>query len=214
MGNAEEARVVLASDIGLERFGVTRQQRGRGALSCLKLMEAAIEVDVVRQHDAAGPERSPSPIKFEQQISLGVLAVVDEQVDLLTLGKDSRQAVPARSAHVRPAVPKGIRYRHADLGVKLWGASRWQVDAPQMPFTVGFEAFEHNARRYPPRHARLDNRAWLQVPHDAPHRPRKSRLAVPPTRERASPELHACLRHRLYDPRPQVPKIARERAWP
>jgi hypothetical protein len=214
LGDAEEASIFLAPDIGLERFRVTGEQRGRGAPSCLKLMEATVEVDVVRQNDAARPQRGPRLIKFEQQISLGVLAVVDEQIDLLSVGKQSRQAVPARSPHVGPAVSKRIRYGHADLVVELWGIVRWQVDAPEMPFAVGFEGFERNARRYTPRNARLDNDAWLQVPHDTPHCPRKSWLAVAPTRERASAELHACFRHRLYNLRPQIPKIARERAWP
>jgi hypothetical protein len=147
LGDAEEAFIVLAPDIGLERFRVTGQQRGRGALSCLKMMEATVEVDVVRQHDAARPHRGPGPIKFEQQVSLGVLAVVDEQIDLLSIGKQSRQAVPARSPHVGPAVSKGIGYCYADLVVELWGMGRWQVDAPEMPFAVGFEGFERNARR-------------------------------------------------------------------
>src|SRR5581483_227415 len=145
MGDTEKTPVVLAPEIWLKRFRVTDQQRRAGALSRLKPMKAAVEVDVVCQYHAARAHRSPSSIEFKQQIPLGVLAVVDKQVDLPSVGKQSRQTVPARSPHVSPPVSNGIGHCHTDLGVRLRGAGRRQIDAPKMPFAIALEGLERNA---------------------------------------------------------------------
>jgi hypothetical protein len=80
--------------IGTKRLTVANAPSLPG-MSVYERVEAAVQIDVVRDYDAARLEDPPSVVEFEQQISLGVPAVVYEQIDLFELSEDATEAASA-----------------------------------------------------------------------------------------------------------------------
>jgi hypothetical protein len=154
--DGEDAPVVVAAEIRLERLCVADDRR----LTRIKGpegMEPAVQVGVIHDHDAAVVQSTPCMLQLEQDISLGVSAVVDEKVDLPELGQQTGQAAPARPMYVRPSIAQAFGYSAADLTVEpriQWGR---KVDAPEPAATVSRESFESKPGRNAASDPRLDD---------------------------------------------------------
>ena len=145
MNDAEDATVVLASVIGAERLSVANAPLLPG-MRVHERVEATVQIDVVRDEHAARLQGTPRVFQLEQQVSLGMPAVVYEQVDLSELSKKLLDAAPAGSANVRPAITKAHGHGRADLRMQVFVPRRRKVDAPEMTSPVSRQSFEDEAR--------------------------------------------------------------------
>lgn len=76
----EDAAIVLSAEVGLERL-CSADQRRMLAVGRAKGVEAAVEVDIVGHDETVRAEDGPHLLQLEQEVSLGMSAVVDEHID-------------------------------------------------------------------------------------------------------------------------------------
>ena len=78
--NAEQAFLVEATEIGVERFGLGDDGLRRG--QCMSEdIESPVGIDIVDDQSAVGTEGGPGQIELETHVARAVQTVVDEKIN-------------------------------------------------------------------------------------------------------------------------------------
>ena len=161
-----------------------------GAASFDEAAEPEAAVNVVYHRDPAGRQRRPYRAELETDVSRRVQAVMNEEVDLLERADQSRQPLPARPLHVRPAGPQILWNGNGDLVMQRRIYSR-EIDAPQVTVPVAVKALKDHPAGEPMCHPRLHDRRGTQVRDQAPDGLGLRPIAVVPPAVRGQAHLQA-----------------------
>src|SRR5438477_1820167 len=163
----EDAAVVLSPGIGLERLGGA-DERAVARMHAHVPVEAAVQVDVVGCGEPSRTYRESSSLKLVKEVSLAVLAVVDEEVDFAEALEEIGESATTRTPEIRPARPQRGGDCCSDLTMQVGPPGRRSIDAPKPPRAVCFERLQNEAAREAASDAGFHDLGRPEVPCNAP----------------------------------------------
>ena len=153
--------------------------------------------------DRAARDRLRCLIELEPNVTLGVAAVVDKEVDRPDLVQQLRQSATARARDVGPARPKVLGHCESNLVVQA-RVHRWEVDAPKVPCACALKGLENHPRGDAMGDPSLHNLRRSHVDRQTPHGPGQPRICVVPAAIRRAPKRQTPGTRLLGNLRPEL----------
>jgi hypothetical protein len=125
-------------------------------------MKAVVGVDIVNDDCAARSQDRPRAVEFEAHVAFAVQTIVNEEVKLAELCKQSRKPPATGALDIRPSLPVTVTDRHPHLRAKR-GIKGRDIDARKMAGSVSVQRFENKSRSHAVVNVVLDNVPGPQI---------------------------------------------------